>query len=172
MEEKMHNQTEGRRWVRRLLLYLLTAAAVVLVDLFTKYLASSRLKPIGDYPLIQGVLHLTYSENTGAAFGMLKDHRWVFLVSSTLFIAVIGVYLVTQAKKLHPLLGIALAFIMGGGIGNMIDRLTLGYVVDFINFELIHFAIFNAADSFVCIGAAMMVLYVLFFEIKESKKDG
>ena len=106
----------------------------------------------------------------GAAFGMMKNSRWIFLVIS--FVAIIGIiiYLIKFAPK-NRLCQLSLAFILGGGIGNMIDRLALGYVVDFIDFRLINFAVFNVADSFVCVGAALLIVYVLFIDGKENKKS-
>lgn len=152
------------------IIYLLIAAIVVVIDQWTKQLAVSALKPISTKPLIDGVLHLTYVENTGAAFGMMKNHRWVFMATSTIAVIGILIFIVGWYKKYHnPLLFTGLAFIAGGGIGNMIDRVLLGYVVDFVDFRLINFAVFNGADSFVCVGAAMIVLWVFLTEIKEKK---
>lgn len=159
-----------------LILSFAIMVAVIVIDQVSKQLVVTHLMPIGDYPLIRDVLHLTYSENRGAAFSMLEDHRWVFLVTSTVAILAILVGMVLYRKKLNLPLAVSLSFIVGGGIGNMIDRLALGYVVDFINVELIHFAIFNAADSFICIGAAILFIYMIFFDGKTTKaienKDG
>ncbi len=143
---------------------------MVILDQLTKWLAVKFLMPVGTFPIIGDVLHLTYLENEGAAFGMLKDSRWVFLVISTIAIAGIIFYFV-RFKPQNKLFQLSLAFILGGGIGNMIDRTLLGYVVDFIDFRLINFAIFNVADSFVCIGAVLLFIYVLFIEGKENKKS-
>ncbi|MBO5273731.1 MAG: signal peptidase II [Clostridia bacterium] len=159
-----------------LILSLVIIAAVIVIDQVTKQLAVVHLMPIRDFPLIEDVLHLTYSENRGAAFSMLENHRWVFLITSTVAIVVILVGMIIYRKKLNLPLAVSLSFIVGGGIGNMIDRLALGYVVDFINVELINFAIFNAADSFICVGAAIMLIYMIFFDGKNEKvsetKDG
>ncbi len=147
-------------------------AAVVVLDQVTKWLAASFLTKVETVPIIEDVLHLTYLENRGAAFGMLKNNRWVFLVISTVAIIGLIIYLVKYPPKNKWLLW-GLSFIVGGGIGNMIDRIWLGYVVDFIDFRLINFAIFNTADSFVCIGAVLVLIYVFFFseEKKEVKND-
>lgn len=153
-----------------LLWYALAAAAVVGIDQLTKWLAVTMLKPVGDYPLWKGVLHLTYVENTGAAFGMLSDKRWVFMIASSVAVIGISVFICIYSRRLHPLAGISLAMIVGGGVGNMIDRLINGYVVDFINFELIDFAVFNGADSFICVGAGLMIIYVMVTEIRDGKK--
>ncbi len=153
-------------------LWMMSIAAVVLLDQYTKQLVVKMLKPIGSYPLWKDVFHLTYAENTGAAFGILKDARWVFMVLSSIAIIGIIIYMIVESGRISAFAGTALAFIAGGGIGNMIDRIKVGYVVDFFDFTLINFAIFNVADSFVTIGAAMMILYLLVTEIKQAKKNG
>ena len=153
----MHNFYKKNRG----LLWLVTVLLSVVFDQITKYLAVVFLKPVATVPIIKNALHLTYVTNYGAAFGILSDHRWVFLVISTLAIAVLSVLLL-QKKNGHPLLCLSMSFIIGGGIGNMIDRIMLGYVVDFIDFRIINFAVFNVADIFVCVGCALMFLWILF----------
>ena len=121
-------------------------------------------------PILEGALHLTYLENPGMSFGLLADHRWVFLTLSTVGILVLFAYLI-YIKGEDRLLSVSLALVIGGGIGNMFDRLTLGYVVDFFDFRLFSFWkwIFNLADACVCVGAALMVLAVLLSYKKERK---
>lgn len=165
-------QTKARKQPLR---WLALICLTVILDQITKYLAVRFLKPVDTVPIISDALHLTYATNTGAAFGMLKDHRWVFLTVSALAIIAMTVYLF-KSRYRHPLFCIALSFLIGGGIGNMIDRIALGYVVDFIDFRLIDFAIFNIADSFVCVGCALAFIWVIFCsEIEEkelaAKKD-
>ena len=155
-----------------MLFWILITVGVVILDQFTKWLAVEYLIPIGTFPIIKDALHLTYVENPGAAFGMMQNSRWIFLLVSTVAIIAIIIYLIKFATK-NKLALLSLAFILGGGIGNMIDRVALGYVVDFIDFRLINFAVFNVADSFVCVGAALLIIYVLFIEGKENKRpDG
>lgn len=155
-----------------MLFWILITVGVVVLDQFTKWLAVEYLIPIGTVPIIKDALHLTYVENPGAAFGMMQNSRWIFLLVSTVAIIAIIIYLIKFAPK-NKLALLSLAFILGGGIGNMIDRVALGYVVDFIDFRLINFAVFNVADSFVCVGAALLIIYVLFIEGKENKRpDG
>ena len=155
-----------------MLLFFLVTAGVILLDQVTKILALQYLAPAGSYPLWENVLHLTYVENTGAAFGMLQDHRWVFLVISTVALSGMIVYMFLNKTK-HPLETTALAFIVGGGIGNMIDRLTRGFVVDFVDVKCIPYwkYIFNVADIFVCVGCGLFILYILLFEAKVQKKE-
>ena len=126
-----------------MLIWLAVIIVTVFLDQLTKYLTVLHLKPIDTLPIIEDVLHLTYVENTGAAFGMMKDQRWLFMIVSTVAIIALLIYLFK--KKTQPKLeNLAIAFIVGGGIGNMIDRVVLGYVVDMIDFRLINFAVFNA----------------------------
>ena len=145
---------------RKNILWLAVTALVIVIDQFTKRLAVILLQPVPTVPLWQDILHLTYVENTGASFGMLKDKRWVFMVTSTILIAAIVIYLL-RCKEIPPLLGVSLGMILGGGIGNMIDRVALGYVVDFIDFRAIHFAVFNGADSCITVGAVILFFYVM-----------
>jgi signal peptidase II len=156
----------------RRLLWLIPITASIVIDQLTKYLAVIFLKPIETQPLINGVLHLTYLENRGAAFGMLQNQRWIFMLTSTVAIIAVLVFMFGWYKNYYnTLLYTGLSLIAGGGIGNMIDRIAYGYVVDFIDFRLINFAIFNGADSFVCIGAAFVILYVIISDRKEAKKS-
>ena len=158
--------------------YFLISVAVVILDQLSKFIAVKFLMPVSSFPIIKDVIHFTYVENKGAAFGMLQDQRWVFMVISTVMIAVLIFIMVKYKKYFHPLMLIGIAFVFGGGIGNMIDRTLLGYVVDFIDFTLINFAVFNIADSFICVGVGLMLLDVIlkksdlsFLDDKKSEKD-
>ncbi len=151
-----------------MLLCILTVIGVVLIDQFTKLWVLDKLVPIGTYPLIQQVLHFTYVENRGAAFGMLANHRWVFMTVSTAAIVAMLLY-VAFGKPSGKLETVSLAFIIGGGIGNMIDRIFRGFVVDFVDFRLINFFVFNMADAFVCIGCGMLILAVFLGERKKGQ---
>lgn len=153
-----------------MLIWFLIAAIAVILDQVTKWLAVEFLTKVETVPLIQNVLHLTYLENTGAAFGILKNNRWVFLIISTVAIIALLAYIAKFPPK-SKWLGVGLSFIVGGGIGNMIDRVLLGYVVDFIDFRLINFAVFNVADSFVCVGAVLVLIYVFFFSDKKKEVE-
>jgi signal peptidase II len=145
-------------------------AGVVCLDQLTKWLAVVCLQGEASFPLWKDVLHFTYVENTGMAFGMLKDHRWVFMVFSTIAIVALMVYLF-RFRPEGLWMQVSMAMIIGGGIGNMIDRIFLGYVVDFIDFTLINFAVFNVADSFVCVGAGIMILCLVIDLVKEIKQE-
>lgn len=155
-------------------IYYVIYSAVILggigLDQLSKFLAVKLLAPVESVPLWEGVLHLTYVENRGAAFGMLADHRWVFMSISSVAIIAIALYLYS-GRNTSKLYTAALMMIVSGGIGNMIDRIALGYVIDFIDFALIDFAVFNIADSIVCIGAGLLILSLVLDIIKEAKAE-
>lgn len=151
-------------------LYASIIIAVVLLDQLTKLLAVRLLKPVGSVPIIDGVLRLTYLENPGAAFGMLADKPWIFNGISIIGITLMLLYLFLGLAD-GRITEISLAMVAGGGIGNMIDRLSLGYVVDFIDFELIDFYVFNGADSFVCVGGALLGVFLVISLVKEIRAE-
>lgn len=155
---------------KSLIAYTAIIILTVVLDQITKLLAVKFLEPIPTKPIIEGVIHLTYHINRGAAFGILADNRWVFMLISTLLIVGLSVYLY-MGRAQNALYGISISMIIGGGIGNMIDRVALGYVVDFIDFRLINFAIFNGADSFVCVGSGLLILALIIDIIKESGRE-
>ena len=153
-------------------IWLAVIAVVIFLDQLTKNLVVLHLKPIGTQPIIENAVHLTYVENEGAAFGMLADIPWLFMIISMIAIAALTVYLIVTRRRRDLLIPIALALICGGGIGNMIDRISFGYVVDFLNVELINFPVFNIADSFVCIGAPLLFIAVLLLPNDSSDTNG
>jgi signal peptidase II len=153
---------------KKAVIYTAVILGSVLLDSLTKLLTVIFLKPLGSVPLIKGVLHLTYVENRGAAFGIFSDKRWIFMILSSVAIVLILLYLYTGRSE-STLFAIGLSMVAGGGIGNMIDRISLGYVVDFIDFALIDFAVFNIADSFVCVGAGILILALILEIINERK---
>ena len=157
---------KNNKWFKRLL--SLGAVIVgVLADYFTKLLAVSRLQGEDPVPLWRGVLRFSYVENRGAAWGMLENHRWVFMLFSALAIVVIVIYLIRRDPPLS--LFLSLSLILSGGIGNMIDRTFRGYVVDFIEFYLFEFPVFNLADCFVVVGAGLLVIRLLADAVQEKK---
>ena len=162
---KLFQKRTGKEYI----IYSVIIVAGIIIDQFTKWLAVKYLAPVKSIPIINEVLHLTYLENTGAAFGMLKDSRWVFMFSSTIMLVVLFGYLYLGFAD-NMLYAVSVAMIASGGIGNMIDRIFLGYVVDFIDFQLINFAVFNGADSFVCVGACLLVVVLIRDMIKEYRE--
>ena len=123
--------------------------------------------------IIPGVLNFRLILNDGAALGMLDNARWVFLILSSVAIIAVFVYMFWK-KPQNKLLLVSLTLVTGGGIGNMIDRIWLGYVVDFIDFcafPKLWMWVFNIADSFVCIGAGLLALWMILDTIKEIKAE-
>ena len=152
--------------------YFVTIALTVIADQITKWAVVAAYPAPGEgMTLIPGILDLTHVDNTGAAFGMLKDSRWVFLVFSTVAIAAMIFYLLKFPPKSH-LTGLSFALVIGGGIGNMIDRIFRGYVIDFIDFcafPKVWKFVFNVADACVCVGCVALVLCLFFLEAKTAK---
>ena len=144
---------------------------VVCLDQLTKGLAMVYLPDVGDsVPLWQDVFHFTRVNNPGAAWGMFSDARWVFMITSTVTIVAVLFYLI-KYRPASKWLTVSLSMIVGGGIGNMIDRVYLQYVVDFFDFTLIDFPVFNVADSFVSVGAVMLIAYLVVDMINDYKKS-
>ncbi|MDF2533265.1 MAG: lipoprotein signal peptidase [Clostridia bacterium] len=139
---------------------ILIIAAVIALDQFSKYLTVTRLMPMGDYNVISGFLEFTYVENFGIAFGMFQNQRWFFVISTSI-IAVVVLYFIFKMFKKYVFYTICLSLIFGGAIGNLIDRIRLGYVIDFIHFSFFP-PVFNIADSAVVVGAIALSIAILF----------
>lgn len=137
-------------------LYLLLAVLMVVIDQLIKLWAVRVLMPIGSIPIIEGVFHLTYVENTGAAFSMLEGRQGFFILITLAAFGFVA-YLYRTGMIKGVLGNLCMAFIVGGAIGNFIDRLRLGYVVDLFDFCLINFAVFNFADICITIGGALFI---------------
>ena len=153
------------------MIFFLIAALVVLADFLAKRGAIAHLIPIDTIPLWDGVFHLTYVENRGAAFGIMQNQRWFFIVLTVAVLAAV-LFVCFRYKAKSPLLCTALSLLTGGAVGNMIDRIVYGYVVDFFDFRLINFPVFNVADIFIVIGAGLLAVYFIFFDgKKEETKD-
>lgn len=155
------------------MLYCLLIAFVVLItvlDQVVKAVVSANI-PLGDViPAIPGLFHWTHFHNTGAAFSMLQGGRWLFAAVCLIGLAV-TVVLVWKKVLTNRFELWCLAAIFGGGIGNLIDRIRLGYVVDMIEVEFMNFAVFNIADAFISCGAVALVVYVLFFDREKKVKE-
>ena len=119
-------------------------------------------------PVIEDIFHITYIHNTGAAFSMMEGMRNVLVLLPAVMIAAAVIYMFIKRKTGHPLMLTSVALIAGGGIGNLIDRIALGYVVDYLDFRV--FPIFNLADICVCTGCGLLILYVLFIDGKQDGK--
>lgn len=153
--------------------YLIAVASIILgvaLDQYTKALAVKHLidRP---FPVIEGVFELRYLENRVAAFGMLQNQQTFFLIVTIITLLMIAVLYVRMphTKRFIPI-RVCLIAIVAGAIGNMIDRITLQYVVDFFYFKLINFPIFNVADIYATCSSILLIL-LLFFYYKEDDID-
>ena len=144
-------------------------AVAVLLDQISKSIVVNGLPLYGEARFIPGVLSFYHTRNTGAAFSMLSDRRWVFMLLSCVAIVAITVMLYFWRSR-HVLLTVSLSMILGGGIGNMIDRIVNGYVTDFFRVDFVDFAVFNVADSFLTVGAVLLGVYIIFFEPKVERR--
>ena len=155
------------------LYYVLTTlgiAAIVVLDQLSKLWAVNELKPVGTKDFLPGFLRFAYVENRGAAFGMLADSRWVF-IAITLVMVGAALFLLYMGKLPKLLMTLPAVCIIGGGVGNLIDRIGKGYVVDMIDVQFMTFAVFNVADIFVCVGAGLVLLYLIVDEISSRKEQ-
>ena len=144
-------------------------AVAVLLDQISKSIVVNGLPLYGEARFIPGVLSFYHTRNTGAAFSMLSDRRWVFMLLSCVAIVAITVMLYFWRSR-HVLLTVSLSMILGGGIGNMIDRIVNGYVTDFFRVDFVDFAVFNVAASFITVGAVLLGVYIIFFEPKVERR--
>ncbi len=152
--------------------FLATIASVILIaaDQIIKNWVQMNLAGGEDIELIKNVLYLKYTENTGVAFSMFRDMRWLLVaVTGVMLLAVLGAFL--SGKVSNKWYISSLSLILAGGVGNLIDRVSLGYVIDYVDFRAIHFAIFNLADSCITVGAVLLCLSIFYHDyIKGWKK--
>lgn len=140
-------------------IYVMLILVIVVIDQLSKWLVVLYVKPIDTVPLIQNIFHLTYSENTGAAFSILQGKQTFLVLVTAIAMTVMFVYLMKWSTQPGEIFSkIAFAMLIGGGIGNLIDRIRLGYVVDFLDARFINFAVFNMADSFVVVGVGLYLI--------------
>ena len=148
---------------------LISIVVLVCIDQFTKYLVVGHLKDRPAYVLIRNIFQLEYLENRGAAFGILQNQRVFFYISVLLITAaVIWFYSKVPMEKKYLPLRICAILIVGGALGNCIDRIRLNYVVDFFYFKLIDFPIFNVADIYVTVAAFLLVILILVYYKEED----
>ena len=152
------------------------AAFVIALDQISKYIVKTNMELGESFNLIKYILNIRYIENEGASFGILKDHRWVFMILSSAALVLMGAAIVYLGRKSvgkkNLIINTALAFMFGGGVGNMLDRFLnesvkaanagkgIKVVVDFFEFDFIDFAIFNVADSFICVGSVLFCICI------------
>ena len=143
-------------------LYALFVAGIVAADQFTKYLTVANIALGQEIPFIPGLLRFTYVQNTGAAFSSFEGQQWLFALIFVIFTGIVLWEFKTKKMGFLPFERWCIAAIYGGGLGNMIDRVRMGYVVDMIETEFMVFPVFNVADCFITCGCiALMVSLVL-----------
>ncbi len=151
----MYRMSGKRGKIRRQVTFAYSAVILVyILDQASKFLASRLLSPGESVPVIKNLLHMTLVYNTGAAFGMFSSHPYFFVAVAVLSVFLINYLFIRKGHKLMALEGVALGFILAGTLGNLTDRLRVGYVIDFIDLRV--WPVFNLADSFITIGAVML----------------
>ena len=150
--------------------YAVFIAAVVAADQFAKYLTVANIPLFSDVPFIPGLLQLTYVQNTGAAFSSFQGQQWLFAVMFVIFTVVILWEFYKKPMPFTKLERWCIAAVYAGGLGNMIDRVRLGYVVDMIETTFMEFPVFNVADCFITCGCILLMVHLFLFN-KEFWKD-
>lgn len=144
-------------------LMALLGVGIVTADQITKYLVLENIPLYGHVAGIDGLFHLTYVQNTGAAFSSFQGMQWLFIVVFLLFTAGMIWVFVSKGLGLTSFERWCLVAIYAGGLGNMIDRIRFGYVVDMIAVDFINFPVFNIADSFITCGCIALMVHLVFF---------
>ena len=148
---------------------LIVGAVLIIIDQIIKYFVSAYLQPVGSVSVIDNIFSLTYVENKGVAFGMFSDMRWIFVALTSILLVIIIFYMFKKRPK-GKFFYVCAALIIGGGIGNLIDRIFYGYVIDYLSLSFFP-PVCNFADYCITAGTIMLVIYLLFFsDILDSSK--
>lgn len=154
------------------ILLIIVTLVLIAADQLVKYWSVHSLQPAGSMDFIHigdfKILDLTYLENDGAIFGSMSGQRW-FLIGFTSLIIAVGIVLMFMTMKRSKFLSFSIMLFVAGGIGNLIDRIRFGYVVDMFEVKLFHFAIFNVADICVTFAFILIIFYIIFIEPKIEK---
>ena len=140
-------------------MYEIILAILIGLDQIIKYWALNSLKEVNSIPVINNIFSLTYVENRGAAFGMLQNNQSIFILVAAVA-SCFGLYYL-HSKKVNNLGKIGILLVISGAIGNLIDRVRLGFVVDYLDFHIIWSYVFNLADCFVVVGTILLCLYII-----------
>ncbi|MGX7390427.1 signal peptidase II [Dolosigranulum pigrum] len=154
-----------------MIIYYIIAMILIGLDQLSKYLTVQEIALGEVVSLVPNVLSLTYIRNSGAAWSILEDQMIFFYVITVVVVGALIYFLHTEGKK-SPIASTGIAFIMGGAIGNFIDRLHLKYVIDMIRLEFINFPIFNVADMALTIGVIILIGYIVYDELVKKKVKG
>ena len=150
------------------MIYLILIIALIVIDQITKLLTLNYLLPVNSVEIIKNILSFTYVENRGAAFGIMQNSRIIFLIFTVILIGAIIIYTI-KTKPQNKLYLVSTSLIIAGGMGNFIDRLFRGYVVDMIEVTFIEYPVFNFADICVVIGAILFCIYMFFDKSEKSE---
>lgn len=150
------------------MIYLILIIALIVIDQITKLLTINYLLPVNSVEIIKNILSFTYVENRGAAFGIMQNSRIFFLIFTVILIGAIIIYTI-KTKPQNKLYLVSTSLIIAGGMGNFIDRLFRGYVVDMIEVTFIEYPVFNFADICVVIGAILFCIYMFFDKSEKSE---
>lgn len=152
--------------------YMLLALICILIilDQISKFISEKILSKYITLPIIPSVLHLTYVKNYGAAFGILQNKKFFLILITSIILLAMIIFVIFKQFNNNIFIW-SMALIISGGIGNLIDRIVYGYVIDYIDFRLINFAVFNLADSYICIGVFLILFYILFVDIKQEYRN-
>ncbi|SFJ62979.1 signal peptidase II [Thermoflavimicrobium dichotomicum] len=142
--------------------YLFVSLAILVLDQWTKWLVLKNMHFAESIPVIDGFFYITSHRNRGAAFGILQNQQWLFIII-TLFVIGFILYYLWKGKEEHLLMPVALSLVLGGAVGNLIDRVRFQEVVDFIHFQFgsYTFPLFNIADSAIVIGVILLMIFIL-----------
>ncbi|MEG1996726.1 MAG: signal peptidase II [Oscillospiraceae bacterium] len=144
------------------------SALLVLIDQVIKIIVMRVLAPVLSIPLIDGFFEFEYLENQGAAFGIFEDKTFI-LVGVTAVVLAVGIVLLVLEKIKDTFLVWSIATVIGGGVGNLVDRIFRGFVIDYLKPTFIEFAVFNFADCCVVVGTILVMVYIIFFEGRKKK---
>jgi signal peptidase II len=151
------------------MIFTLITLLLIICDQVSKIAVLKYLKPVGTTVVLKDILSLTYVENRGAAFGILQNSRWVFICATIIILAVLIIYKI-KYKPQGKIINTSLCLLISGAIGNLIDRIFRGFVVDMLEVTFIEYPVFNVADCFVVVGAILLGIYIMFI-YKEPEKE-
>ena len=176
---------EKKRIQKHIMIQIILFLILIALDQFSKHILAFHLQKQGDLPLLPGVLEFHYLENTGAAFGIFQGRKWLFLILTVIILGTVGYLYVRIWSDLFQHLSAAetgirtyagkqicisygLSVLCAGAIGNLIDRMAHGYVIDFIHVLFLEFPVFNLADIYVTVSCIFIVLMFIFGKNKED----
>ena len=156
-----------------MIVYLAIILVLVLIDRALKVFMSVYLADTPEKGFIPGFMRLSYTENTGASFGLLKNHTLFLTIITSVFVLVM-LYVIVSKRTGSKLFNVSLILITAGGLGNLYDRIFYGYVVDYLEFTFVNYAVFNFADVIINIGAVFLFIYLIFIDrsfLRNRKKN-